>query len=341
MPPTSHNLTEPGGPAETSAAPEQPPAPPSPPYRRADFRLLRDTGYGVAVRWTSRTLAADGETRPFAAAVDAFDVRRFAETVAALGAGHVMWSVCGSDFRLCCPSAAVDALLNGRTSRRDLVGELADALAARNIALVLAMDFGASDDAWRAAAGGDGQDKGRVFTNLAEVVGELSRRCGRRCIAWWFEDVRRLIACNGDWGKLTDAGKAAFDGRLVGYNTGVQDFRATTNMQDYSATWVRRVNCHPVGTQTKLGLPWYAMLDWHVDRHSVFSSIRELDQQRVMGLDWPAPSARTLADFYGNFVRVGGTVSFNLLMDQAGRIVPDDLRAMRALRDRLAAGGGR
>ena len=60
------------------------------------------------------------------------------------------------------------------------------------------------------------------------------------------------------------------------------------------------------------------MLDWHVDRHSVFASIRELDRKRIMHLDWPAPSAETLADFYKNFYRVGGTVTFNLLMDRDG-----------------------
>ncbi|MHC4982422.1 MAG: hypothetical protein ACYTF6_04545 [Planctomycetota bacterium] len=308
-------------------------------YKRADFGILARTGYGVGVRWTSRTLPRKGEPRPFAEAVAAFDVERFVERVVSVGPGHLMWAVCGSEFRFCCPSPVVDKLRKGRTSKRDLVMELTDALEAEGIKLMLAVDAGIADKGWCAAAGADGQDKSRFIGNLEEVIASLGRRYGRKVIAWWFENVRELAGWMkpGDWAALTAAAKAGFAGRLVGYNTGMQDFRKTTDCQDYSATWYRGVNSHPEGKLTRSGLPWYAMLDWHVDRYSIFASIRELDQPTIMDFDWPAPSAETLSEFYKRFARLGGTVTFNMLVDQAGRIVPEDLEVLREVRQRLRA----
>jgi len=296
---------------------------------------LTDTGHGVGVRWTSRTVPRKGKPKPFDRAVAAFDAKAFVNAAASTGAGHLMWAVCGRDFRLCCPNAAVDGLIKGRTSRRDLVMDVADAAAAKGMKLMLGMDLGLREKPWQAVGGAENK-------TICSVVAELGKRYGKKVIAWWFEDVRGLARTfkPADWAALTAAARTGLADRLVGYNTGMQDYRKLTDSQDYSATWVRRVNSFPKGRRTKLQLPWYAMLDWHVDRHSIFASVRELDNPETAAFDWPPPSVESLSDVYKRYVKCGGTVTFNMLIDQGGQIIGEDLAVLRKVGKQLRQKAG-
>ena len=68
---------------------------------------------------------------------DAFDVERFATDCAEMGVQYVNFTAYHANMFVAYPSAAAEAMLPGHASRRDLVGELADALHRKNIKLQL------------------------------------------------------------------------------------------------------------------------------------------------------------------------------------------------------------
>ena len=66
-----------------------------------------------------------------------FDVRAFADQMESIGVEYVFFTAWHYKMYLLGPNAALDKWLPGHTTKRDLVGELADALAAKGIALVI------------------------------------------------------------------------------------------------------------------------------------------------------------------------------------------------------------
>lgn len=68
---------------------------------------------------------------------NAFDAKGFAEQMAAVGAEYVFFTAWHKSFYLLGPNAALERWLPGHTAKRDLVGEVADALHAKGIKLVI------------------------------------------------------------------------------------------------------------------------------------------------------------------------------------------------------------
>ena len=140
-------------------------------FTRADFAPLRDTGYGIGFHWTTWTLPRDGETvKPFEQAVDDFDVDAFVAQAVEAGAGHVLFTATHALHWLPAPHPEVDRILPGRTCRRDLIGEIADGLAAQGIKLVLYYHHGtdgpAQDPEWQEAVGSLDADQTALLRQL-------------------------------------------------------------------------------------------------------------------------------------------------------------------------------
>jgi hypothetical protein len=89
------------------------------------MKPLAETGYGIAVHWVDGIVPRQGKPLPLEQAVSRFDVKRFADQAAECGAGHVMFTPWHNSFWLACPNPVVDEICPGRTSRRDLVMDLA------------------------------------------------------------------------------------------------------------------------------------------------------------------------------------------------------------------------
>jgi hypothetical protein len=309
-------------------------------YRRADFGLLRKTGYGIGVHWTSRTQSRRGPVQPFEQAVDAFDVPAFVAQVLATGAGHVLFTANHTDMYLPCPNPELDAVLSGRTCRRDLIMELADSLAQAGVALILYYNHGicGTDPQWTNACGYQRQDHRRFYDTWASIVGWMGRRYGSKFIAWWFDGGKTYRCWGADaWPQMAAVAKEGFPDRLICYNSALEATASLTDCQDFWAGEIARINYVPRGPATPAGLPWYAFVDWHAHHDRMWAGVWGLWQSEWLDLDWPAPSPRTLAEFHRRFETCGGTTTFNLLIDQEGRIIPEDLAAMadvrRILRD--------
>ena len=304
-------------------------------YQRADFGPLRDSGYGIGVHWTDRTFSRTGKIRPFQEAVEAFDVAAFVDQVVRTGAGHVLFTANHVNMYMPCPNEALDAVLPGRTTQRDLIMELADALAAADIRLVLYYNHGicGTDEAWTAACGYAAEDYDRFYDTWAAVVGWMGRRYGQKVIAWWF-DGSKIYRCWGDagWSRMAEVAKEGAAKRLICHNNALEATALLTECQDYWAGEIARINYVPRGPTTPAGLPWYAFVDWHTHHDRIWAGVWGMWEERYLDCSWPAPSAQTLADFYHRFAELGGAVTFNLLIDQEGTMIAEDIAAMDALR---------
>jgi hypothetical protein len=201
--------------------------------QRVDTDWMRKAGYGFMVHWTSQSQPRQGGTKPYAEAVRDFDVDGFADQMKAGGAGFVVFTTSHGYQYFPAPLAALDQILPGRTASRDLVADLAKALEARGLRLLLYYHLGAAQDRdWMAAAGFWETDTSRFFGNWSRIVREAGQRYGSRLAGWWFDDgMVTYYHRSPDWRTLTAAAKDGYAQRVVGYNPWV--YPSPTPFQDY------------------------------------------------------------------------------------------------------------
>lgn len=125
---------------------------------------------------------------------DLFDAQAFAGQMADIGVEYVIFTAWHRGYYILGPNTAMDKWLPGHATKRDLIGELADALAMKGIALVLytgpcgGLPFGGLNlsPEERAKVGFDEYDKAKskpmpVFNDfLNEVYAELAERCSEK-----------------------------------------------------------------------------------------------------------------------------------------------------------------
>lgn len=311
-------------------------------YRRADFAPLRESAFGVGLHWTTATMPREGEPLPYERAVAEFDVPALVERVEAMNAGHVLFTSTHSRHWFPCPHPVVDEILPGRTCERDLLGDLARALAEAGKGFIVYYNSGihAGDPEWRHASGAD-DDPERFFSNWQQIIAQLGERYRENVAAWWFDGGYELQAVGEKiggtpWPDLTEAAKAGNVDRFVCYNAGIEKTHSYTEHQDYWAGEVCRLNYIPRGELTPAGLPWYAFVSWHGDSrkpgcgHWVMSA-----ENRE--LRWNASPAEAAAALVREFSAVGGAVTFNVFCYQDGSIHDGDLATMRELGKILSA----
>jgi pimeloyl-ACP methyl ester carboxylesterase len=100
------------------------------------FRQMR---YGIFITQTHGLTAwPDGRgNATLDEFADAFDVKAFADQMERIGVEYVIFTAWHKAIYNLGPNTALDQWLPGHTSRRDLIGEIADALHARDIKLVI------------------------------------------------------------------------------------------------------------------------------------------------------------------------------------------------------------
>lgn len=315
-------------------------------YVQADTQWFADSGFGVAVHWTARSVPISGAALSFADAVNRFDVNRFLDPIAFAGAGYLLFTTVHALQQLPAPCAAIDRLLSGRTAARDLLGELADGCAARGMRLILYYNHSCNscdDPRWEQAVGYHGPDKAAFARNICEIVAELSGRYGRRVAAWWFDSCYSLdsrgpantVTCDmGDfqfpWEALTAAAKTGSAERLVSYNPGAwppQWQYLYTRHQDYLAGEANELVEVPTSRWTHGGLQNHRWIcldnpDW------------------VHGTaDTPLWPARYRVDALAAYLRAARAaqtpVTFNVDVDQQGRMLAASLQMLQQANGQL------
>ena len=200
---------------------------------KSDMAWLRRAGYGFMNHWTQAVYPEHGQPKAYADAVRDFDVARYADQIARGGAGFVVLTTTHGPHYFPAPLASLDAILPGRTTKRDLVADLIDALGRRGIRLFLYYHLGAeSDPEWLKASGFFDTDTSKLFGNWQKMIREVGERYGKGLAGWWFDDgAVNYYYRTAPWPELSRAAKAGNPDRLIGYNAWFQP--PVTEFQDF------------------------------------------------------------------------------------------------------------
>ncbi len=190
---------------------------------RVKERWLQKSGYGLMFHYEA---FKDHSPQSYNKAIDSFNVDRFVSEVESSGAGHIIFVIGQHWGKYCAPNSAYEKLLgveNGVwTSKRDLILEIGEQLARRDIRLIIYMTarapmrhykvikaMGDTLPSINGKPAGPGVDtmshprkvKGfrrsenqaptpTFMKNWGEVCGEWSRRYGKLVSGWWFDGYK-------------------------------------------------------------------------------------------------------------------------------------------------------
>jgi hypothetical protein len=225
--------------------------------------------------------------------VEGFDVDGLAEQVAELGAGYVFLTVGQWSGYYCSPNATYDALVQrtpSRLSERDLIADLADALAQVNVPLMVYLTAEAPcydplaarqlrcTPPWDAALLGFApestfpEDAARTDERLTEfqqyweaILREWSLRWGPRVHGWWIDccyvaDKMYRHPDPPNFESFAAAMKAGTPDSLVAFNPGVKNpVISHTEFEDYTTGEI--AGALPVQSMN----PWETPLNRWVD----------------------------------------------------------------------------
>jgi hypothetical protein len=179
--------------------------------------------YGLFIHWVPESYPLFGTTpawQRYQDAVDQFDVDAFAEMVSETGAAWVVFTTTHGKFYFPGPLHAMDEVLSGRTCKRDLIGEIAGALAKRYIRLVLYFHPGpgpSEDPEWAKAAGIAPVDDQKNIRIMLSMYREIGRRYGNRLAGWFIDGGDAYYWRNFSFRELTLALKTGNPSRVVTY----------------------------------------------------------------------------------------------------------------------------
>ena len=214
--------------------------------KQADW--FKDAGYGLMFQWTNRATPPQGPAKGWEEKINDFDLDAFIELVDASGAAYVIWSATWGNQYISAPVKSLDQLIAGRTTSRDLLGEMAARLHEKEVKLIFYYHYGyecyhAQDTAWLELAGGYQADKSELYSNLMRIISELGTRYGDHLDGWWFDGGARYLNCHFDGSSAADgivsapfkaftaAARTGNPERLVAYNSWIKP--RITDYQDY------------------------------------------------------------------------------------------------------------
>jgi alpha-L-fucosidase len=192
--------------------------------------------------------------------VDAFDVAGFTEQLSSTGAKYLLFTIGQNSGHYCSPNATYDQIVGitpTKCSRRDLIADLAKAVSAKGIRLMVYLPSGAPAAdmvarkalGWRWGKPGGWQLAGEpVGGRLAEfqqnwesIIREWSLRWGKTVSGWWidgcyFADEMYRFSDEPNFASFVRALKAGNPEAIVAFNPGVRvPVVCHTKHEDYTA----------------------------------------------------------------------------------------------------------
>ncbi len=314
-------------------------------YHQADTSWFAACRFGVSTHWTaqSQPVGAD-DWVPFDEAVSRFDVTRYVDQVAAAGAQYVIFTSAHALQMLPAPSAAIDRIAPGRTTKRDMLGDLADACRARGLHLILYYNHSCNsgdDPAWEHAVGYHASDKSKLASNLLGILRELGARYGSKVEGWWFDScfsldprgtynsvTTDLHGFQFPWEEWTAAAKTGYPERLVSLSSGMLTHYIYSTHQDYEGGEANDL----------VGVPSTQFTLDHLQGHRwVCLDNPEWLHGRVKT---PLAPPRFQLDPVTDYVRTCNKcrvpVTFNIDIDRTSQLSPQSLALLAEVRSRLA-----
>jgi len=193
---------------------------------RGDASWMIQGKYGLFVHWSPLIYAVDG-TAPMAQwhqkAVEMFDVKVFADAVERTGASWMLFTLTHGEFYWPGPSAAVDKILPGRTTKRDLIGEIIEELDRRGIRTLFYLHNcvnGREDPRWAKAVGALDADTKQFGDNIEAILRESSLRYGKKLNGYGYIDCSFYndYPLDPPWERWARAIKAGNPAAVVGFS---------------------------------------------------------------------------------------------------------------------------
>jgi hypothetical protein len=196
--------------------------------QRANTDWLAHAAYGVMFHWTSESTPRHGKALSYQRAVDAFNVAAFAEMVASTGAKYVIFTVNHAQPHCPAPIKSWERFHPGSTTKRDLLAEIAKALEARNVRLML---YFASHTVGKLRVA-TGPEYLRIHK---EILQEFGQRYGTQVAGYWFDGWYQTLEAYPEINPrdLLPNVRAGNPARLVAFNSWV--YPIETPWQDYWA----------------------------------------------------------------------------------------------------------
>lgn len=290
------------------------------------YRIL--LGYSIATKpqFPEPAQMTAGQWNRF---VDGFDVRGFAEQVAAARVGWVIFCIDDHYFVWpCTPNKTLDSYAGyapgEKCARRDLILELADALNARGVKLIgyyAGLNGGTKEPKVSAGLRDDGDAKtppsAESRKRRTDVLREYADRYQDKIAGWWFDGVEldsyRDRPC--DWTSIASLVHRANPKAVIAFSYGGNEQACIhKGIDDYTAgdTWskqdLRRLT--PGNRPAQAGILWHGKIYcgdvYHGQGKANQFSDRELidwintcnRQGGVCTLDWPFdPKTGLMRDF--------------------------------------------
>jgi len=309
-------------------------------YQPANTDWFARCGFGIAAHWTAQSVPVSGPPLPFARAVADFDVEGFLTGIRDCGANYVLFTATHALQKLPGPSKMIDRISADRTCRRDLLGELADGCARRNLKFMVYYNHSCNhgdDPAWEQAVGYHGPDKQAFAANIMSIVGEMGERYGERLAAWWFDSGYSLDPSGPHnsvstdlrgfrfpWESLAASAKHGHAQRLITFNAGLPPgwmFKYSEH-QDYLAGEVNELCEPPEGRWAPNGLQnhrWVCL-----DNPGWVHGRVETPLMR------PRYSVEEVAAYLRTARRAQTPVTFNVDVAQSGELSAESLRLCAA-----------
>lgn len=199
----------------------------------SDASWMADLPYGFFFHWNSRSMPQQGERVSYEEAVNNFDVDRFAQTVYDCGGKLVFFTTSWAEYYFPAPIGIIDSILPGRTTQRDLVADLSDALGKKGIRLILYYHVGHGDPEWWAKQNYTRENPGFLFTNVEKIMGEISQRYGKRLAGLWLDDGIGYYPNGASFERIAKAVKSGNKEMVLCFNSWI--LPKLTEFQDYYA----------------------------------------------------------------------------------------------------------
>lgn len=315
---------------------------------------LSEAGFGTMTHYLAESFAKDGSpmTRDrWNRLIDDFDVEKFADTIAGTGSRYHLFTIAQNSGFACSPNATYDRYL-GRSAeaswfpQRDLIAEIAEALAMRGVrTMAYSTSTAANDDhaalralkclppwepqrgwgkAWRALGPHpEADDRLADFQRMwQDIHRKWSQRWGDRISGWWIDgcfSADKMYEHDDapNFASFVAALKSGNPDSIVAFNPGLMEipprrgFVGFTREQDYLA-----------------GECDHLVTDFWSRKLSRFIDGQQLHALSFLGGFWGrnAPTPRftdELAAAYTRYIHsYGGAVTWDIPIQQDGAI-PD------------------
>src|SRR5258706_3707099 len=288
---------------------------------RASTEWLSKAGYGLMVHWTSQSVGRDGTNKPFAQAVWGFPLDLVFGNVEATGAGYVLFTVGHAQPYCPAPLSSWEKNHPRKTTKRDLIAEMAQALNPKGIKLMCYFPTHVIGKYPKASS--------EEFTQItSDILKEFGDRYGDKVAGYWFDGFYQCFEKYPDFSfrDFYKVCKAGNPNRIIAVNSWI--YPNVTEWQDYwagePASPVALPVAGPNARGPRQGLPYQALLI--MEPYWV--------QQKV---EMPRPQfdAQKLGDYISGCMKNGGAVTINLGIYQDGSVDPRALDVLKEVRQRI------